>query len=89
MAYNSPNQQSKFICLPETNHHFKISNLNPKVQIYRKQLKTPDQTTPTGTPHQSSTLNCNEQSTPPTPDRKQEKICNTQLTPPTPLQSID
>ena len=76
----------KFICLPETNRHFKPSNLNPKVRIYRKHVKTPHQTTPTGTPHQNSTLKGNKQSTPPTPDRKQEKIYNTQSTPPTPLQ---
>ena len=86
MAYNNPNQQNQFYGLPETNRHFKPSNLYPKVQIYQKHAKTPHQTTPTGTPHRNSILNCNQQSTPPTPDRKQVKICNTLSTPPTPLQ---
>ena len=70
MAYNNPNRQNQFYGLPETNRQFKPSNLNPKVQIYQKHAKTPHQTTPTGTPHRNSILNCNQQSTPPTPDRK-------------------
>ena len=87
MAYNNPNQQSQFICLPETNRQFEPSNLNPKVQIYRKHAKHRRPRPPEH--HINSNLNCNRQSTPPTPDRKQVKICNTQSTPPTPLQIIN
>ena len=39
MAYNNPNQQSQFICLPETNRHFKPSNLNPKFKFIENNPK--------------------------------------------------
>ena len=53
MTYQITNiKQNPKLCFPETYQNFKPRNLNPKVQNRRKHAETPDQATPTGTPHQ-------------------------------------